>query len=166
MKSRVDWLGVRSSELSSPAACFADDDGTDARQCHLNWLVQLGEGAIEKPVLPAVMVRITGRYCQPSLGLHERDERRPAAAAQIASRIRPAPPQAPVEDRTAVALEKPSETELAMRAKFWQEKREFYEKLAAMSPGQLTEFFAQQLSPLPVPPNLQPQDSESHDWSI
>lgn len=53
-----------------------------------------------------------------------------------------------------------------MRAKFWQEKREFYEKLAAMSPGQLTEFFAQQLSPLPVPPNLQPQDSESHDWSI
>lgn len=169
----VPWLGLE-SDYGGPTAYFADDYGIGSESSLDCFREQLRDGDIPKPPLPTKFIRVSSRDGKPSVSFDETGEGRPAFASGRAARIRAASSQAPIEHWAMVALEKPSETELAIRAEFWKEAKEFYSKLQAMSPGQLSEFFAEQLSPLPVTipleaekPKRKELDNASHlDWSI
>jgi hypothetical protein len=107
-----------------------------------------------------MMIRIAERFGKPTSVLDERCQWTPAAAAKWAARIRAATPEAPVEDRAAVALEQPSESELAMRAQFWKQNEEFFRQLKALSPSELAKFFDQYLAPLPIAGELKPKNAD------
>lgn len=131
------------------------------------WLDEVKNVWPKVEVLPAVDVRLRDTSLgHPSMLFHKSGQWHPASASYLRSCIRFAPSEAPVEYRAPVALEKPSEAELAMCRQFWEEKREFYKQLQALPPAELAKLFDQHLAPLAVPPKLQPENSQSHDWSI
>lgn len=139
---------------------------------HLVWKRDVARGLIPPATLPAKLVRVSDRSCEPPVILGQRRQGYPASAPERAAGERPASFQTAIEHWAFAALEKPSETELAIRAKFWQQAKEFYRQLQAMSPGQLAEFLGENLAPLPVPLDLKPKNPEREqtdnhlDWSI
>jgi hypothetical protein len=98
----------------------------------------------------------------------ECSQRHPAAASKFTACERSASAQAHIKQWAFVAGLQPSEPERAMRSEFWDYRKDLFQKVQALTPAQLAQFFNQDRAPLPVTFQAEAKRLEIylHDWSI
>lgn len=159
----VPFASVACAGYYAPVLSFCEDDKA-SYWAHQDWLDALIEGKIPKPPLPTKFIRVASRSGKPALFFDQTSQGHPAATSERAAGVWPASAEARIKEWAFIASPQPSETERAECTHFWQQAKEVYDKLTALTPAQVAQFFGENLAPLPVTLQLESQDS--HDWSI